>query len=1344
MKFTHTFQNSGDLINNDVVLPGAPFRIEEIVYNFLLTPKCKYWRFGIRLSKTFMVDFYMPDHRYKQPDFDEKYIDIHIGVGQWDGEIWKDENEFHLAQYNVPGMSPLITVQEYVPMAQVGWSLNFTSQSPSLIIYFDFADSQKKNIAVHELSLPPEFRYFKVFAWADKSPLNIDCELSINPIKNESTSTDFKIGNILFRRGDMFDYVSQKMANIFILPASAYGTATPNILDRALELGIPNPEQKKVGSVDLYLVTNANEWMRAGYGYSTDENGSSLDTIAEIAMTLHDKIVNDRELIEKCRAISLPLLGTGAGMLSPVLVASTFDGIFNAGVALNYIVNILEERAFYAIKEFFTGRYEAIKEIDGEISPPPGLVDLLQEYNLSLTNVKFSLNEKHEVSQILFNNSYINFGGWPKSLQSVTDLTFTKCDLLAFDFIRDVKKLRRLSITSSITNNLNAIKSLTRLISLELSDIVLDSLSFLNTLNSLRTLRLRNMNLKSLNEISNLNKLEELDLRSNKLQFIDTLKYLINLRRLLLPYNELVSLQLVVHLKKLEVLDVSNNHIQDLTPIAALKKLKYLRVSKNPVIQKERILLDETANHLLTIRNFLLKKGDEDTVYFRLPCKILLLGNHGSGKSTLLDKIFNRSIKTKGSTHIIKLEKYITNEDGIPNAIFFDFGGQDYYHGLYKAFLSGGSAYILLFNLKNNLNKRRLDSNNIQTQDFSLQYWLSQKQYFEQQVFHKANDPLFLVQTHSDEYDRLLRFDLTAPIQDTYYVSLIDPTEVKLTYKQTQDKNNLSHLIDSIRNYIDYTSEVVKRPRWFVEFVKNILRLSEKSTYEAIPINDLLDFYDRPGDFEEVKAYMLDDLDQLHKQGIVLYYKDHLPNIVWLDPVAVVNYVHDKILVKDRLIGKLGLTQNEIESFDSHIIKLLQLQKVLFFHEHGQLSQYIVPNFLPLFEEELSGAGLLMFGLSQPCIILRFKNFIPFGLINQLICFFGALPEYKKFWRDKLLFKIGSTKVCIDVDMQLLEIRLFTISDSVLSRSESITIERFLFLSIIGQYWSIDILSFNDFVEFENSQIIKDSLPFEHPVRQKIENIEALIDDEACRPIDLYISRDNKSFVSYVQLCTSDGASSIAAYQRNIESGEITEKVNIIEAYPFQVFTKAKLKKAYKAVISYSKQDLEHVLKFRQYLEPLRVQGLLDQDWFCTLLLAGEEWETKIKKEFEAADIIFFMVSENLMTTPYVKEHEIKNAIDKFDSGGEVLIIPILLVPYNFKGLGRYDLMRFSSLPYSLKPITQFPNRNLGWHIVSEIIRITLERKLDPSKVNDPFYPQLERFLAAIINGNKIAESDML
>lgn len=64
---TIILKNLGIEIHNDKVHPEI-FNFTND-YTFLISPKSKYWRFGVRFSKNSNIEFFHPDDRYKLPNF---------------------------------------------------------------------------------------------------------------------------------------------------------------------------------------------------------------------------------------------------------------------------------------------------------------------------------------------------------------------------------------------------------------------------------------------------------------------------------------------------------------------------------------------------------------------------------------------------------------------------------------------------------------------------------------------------------------------------------------------------------------------------------------------------------------------------------------------------------------------------------------------------------------------------------------------------------------------------------------------------------------------------------------------------------------------------------------------------------------------------------------------------------------------------------------------------------------------------------------------------------------------------------------------------------------------------
>jgi internalin A len=159
-----------------------------------------------------------------------------------------------------------------------------------------------------------------------------------------------------------------------------------------------------------------------------------------------------------------------------------------------------------------------------------------------------------------------------------------------------------------------------------------------------------------------------------------------------------------------------------------------------------------------------------------------------------------------------------------------------------------------------------------------------------------------------------------------------------------------------------------------------------------------------------------------------------------------------------------------------------------------------------------------------------------------------------------------------------------------------------------------------------------------------------------------------------------------------------------------------------KLMISYSKDDLAYVNEFIKYLEPLVRDGIIDEPWYCTNLEAGQVWDEEIQERLlNWADIVCFVCSQNSFSSNYIKEKEIKTAIKKHRDNSEFMIVPIILEPFRWTSNNDdYDLGKFTALPYTAKPVTDFKKENIAWYIIGEVLRISILNKWSP--MGEDFY----------------------
>lgn len=877
----------------------------------------------------------------------------------------------------------------------------------------------------------------------------------------------------------------------------------------------------------------------------------------------------------------------------------------------------------------------------------------------------------------------------------------------------------------------------------------------IRTLTNLEDLNLSNNKICIINNLKKLDKLKHFHINNNQISSIFYLGYFETLRSLNASNNFLSSVSFLKDLKSIEMLDLHSNkikNINDLEPI--LSSIKKLVIDNNPFVSEQNWKLSKYENHLNTIENYFSKKNATQNINYKLPVKVLLLGNHGAGKSTLLNYLIapnkkNRKInKLNDSTHIVRIEKYPkTKLKKLPEIIYFDFGGQDYYHGIYKAFLTNDAINILLWNTKTDENKIRIDKvNNILTRDFTKNYWLHQLKY---QYSDKANntsdhellkdDIVLIAQTYADEDDRITEKEYVKGIniKNEFYISLNQKSiDTKKINKINLDflESNLKYEIEEKKNQSRFN---VLQPKWYGTFLNFIFSFpSEK----CITLDDLLKNYNRKPKGNETHAdilnFLIEDLDQLHRQGLILYYKNfnELKDVVWLNPSLLTTFIHSEILTKEDLIKNRGEISEEkfhdIANKDLKIIKLLQLQKVVFHNKESK--KYIIPSFLPLANDikVKNNYDILTFGLDEPAFTLKFENFIPFGIVNQLICHFGNNPDSKNFWRDQLIFTLdNSVKVLIKLDFNNLEIFVF-LSHKNLENNDLQIVERYIFNCLIAIYHDIPLLAFRDYqndqmsiiTNTESDDIIIKKKPL---VRNSLTvNFINIINK---LPDDLYISLDNEYFVKGSKLNSVRDEFKISCIttksepiQKSTETGEnytIRTLSNIhskeLPIYKFQNFTNQNLIKLKKIFISYSKDDFSLVNEFQDHLSSLKRDGIIST-WYCTELIAGGEWDKDITKHFEEADIVCFMVSSNLMRTDYIHKYEIAKAFEKKRNNANFKIVPIILDFCSWSTVVN-NLSEFTALPYTAKPVCDFDNKNMAWYIIVECIRFMITSDQQPT-----------------------------
>ena len=100
--------------------------------------------------------------------------------------------------------------------------------------------------------------------------------------------------------------------------------------------------------------------------------------------------------------------------------------------------------------------------------------------------------------------------------------------------------------------------------------------------------------------------------------------------------------------------------------------------------------------------------------------------------------------------------------------------------------------------------------------------------------------------------------------------------------------------------------------------------------------------------------------------------------------------------------------------------------------------------------------------------------------------------------------------------------------------------------------------------------------------------------------------------------------------------------------------------------VAYSKADSLAVERLMIHLKGLEYEDLIET-WHDGQIVPGEEWDSKIRAELSAADVIIFCVSADLLATDYVQRVEIPKAIARQEQG-KATVIPVIFTKCSWQG----------------------------------------------------------------------------
>jgi internalin A len=919
-------------------------------------------------------------------------------------------------------------------------------------------------------------------------------------------------------------------------------------------------------------------------------------------------------------------------------------------------------------------------------------------------------------------------------------LNLSNNNISKLEGLGDLDSLQVFDLSSNNISKLEGLSSLDSLQVLNLSNNNITKLEGFDSLDNLQELRLSGNQISKLEGLGSLSNLQGLNLSGNQISKLDGLDSLGNLQELYLSGNQISKLgKGLEHLNALTALYLSNNYLRVAEDIYELEilmpSLDILKISGNPVWLHFGMILEDdyTANHLETIKSFFNDLPNFQAV--DLPCKVVLLGNHAAGKSSLLSCLLGEKIDLKHeSTHGLKVKVPPSSQPeinyGLPDTVYYDFGGQDFYHGIYRLFIKQQALKILLVDPANNSNRLRHENcntvANIQyTQDFNLKYWAAQINYMQDK--HVLSDhatsvdkDILLVQSHHNE-NSTLKWQLAndAGNERVYrffglnlHQDVVNAQEsIALEKKETIASIELAHF-KSTFNLIALArrQQVLLTPQR-IQLTRDVLELIRQDRQEdAKPVKVITFKNQKFGRKYSVEWFKL-QLEQLNAAGLVLYdQKVAAGEYVWLNPKALVDYVHQYILSPELI--RSGNQQGIINQVDfnkkrinAKTLELMEYYRIIFRHQpdesNEQQVEYIIPNYLPLVGSNDTLVALSTFGLNKPSFILRFLRFIPVGMINHLVCFFGRQPDKKLFWRDMMVFTLSKGpssryRIHIKLDFSQLEIQVCVDGEE----RDYTSVCKYLFYCLMRFYWDVhakdeSALEYTEFYkltakhgtysnkdELADMEQQDDELSFDEDKKfwqdfyGKNGGVAGVANDDYV-PDDLYVSLNGESFVKYSQLLNHDEKEPlIKAYSLQVkEESDDVEPIALpqgVAVQDFAIFTQRTFTSVKKIFISYSRMDVSYKNELSLVLKTSLESGG-HEVWDCGELELGK-WDTQIQSKLKEADLVICMLSIHFFASNYILHKELINTLQRLeqDSTQQIMCVVVKAFPWDsFSRLGK-------------------------------------------------------------------------
>ena len=801
----------------------------------------------------------------------------------------------------------------------------------------------------------------------------------------------------------------------------------------------------------------------------------------------------------------------------------------------------------------------------------------------------------------------------------------------------------------------------TRDIELHLSRLGLKTLPpEIGQLSSLQSLYLSGNQLATLpDSIGQLSSLRKLYLHESQLATLpDSIGQLSSLQELVLEGNQLATLpDSLGQLGSLQTLTLNGNGLATLPDsLTKLAGLRVLLLHDNPALKLPQAVLGAITWDV----NKAAKPADILDYYFRtlkaakplLEGKLILVGRGAVGKTSLVRRLVDNTFDPKEKmTEGIRITEWPLKLGRAETARMnvWDFGGQEIMHSTHQFFLTERSLYLVVLNGRDGL------------EDEDAHYWLKMVESFGEGspaivVLNKIKGTPF--ELNERDLKKTYPFIKAFVRTDCAGKHAGIPQLRELIRKET-------NALEGIRaSFPESWFGIKDRLGEMAEKGENYLR---PETYAKI--------CEERGEKDPEKQKQLSRF--LHMLGIALNYAEdaRLRHTHVLNPRWVTNGIY-KILnaetVRDnhgdlRLedVGKILPRKDYPEDMQRYLCELMRRFE-LWFSFPDDAEHYLIPQLLekqtPEAADDFDRSATLEFEYNYPVMM-------PEGLLPRFIVRTHSLSTGQPRWRSGVILRMRDNEALVYGHLSERRVRI-----SVSGPEEG----RERLLSLIR-------------VDFEHVHKEIHGLQVTERLVPQVANIaiahEELLALEAA---------GEKEVVRFA------GGQVVRA--------SVTEMLNRVDPKGFrhEPPERAAGKHLPELFYSYAHEDERHLNQLQKHLNVLVIDRLMSH-WYDRDIPPGDEWDRKIDERIRSADIILLIVSPSFLASEYIREKELKIALQRHEAGA-ARVIPVILEKCLWKKRAVFQgVKKLQALPKNAKAVRSWvPQRN-GWYDVAEKLEAIIE-----------------------------------